>query len=323
MAQTFWDAAYGGDLERVKELLAQGADVNEKAGPYGDTTALQQAAVKGHLDIVKELIEHGADVNMRKKCGDTALHCSVYSCDLECLKELLLHGIDANAKTTFRHTAFDLAEDQNLTEIMEELNLYSEIGAAKYKALKMPKVERPLQLIAEKHGESLTIMCSNLGGDVLAKLADIDEKTAFSVFIALLHAKLPTPSNTTWKLVMPDESCPDEADPDVQARPIYEFFEILPFREEVPIFFSYIANNYWHEACDMLDVNPNLVNATMEGTLPALSQAAVLGDLVIVQRLLVGRADPLQTNAEDMLPWQLARGSVMDVLRTAAEARHA
>ena len=86
------DAAEGGDLDRVKALIAAHADVNEvdkdhyspvnatstntPDGPYliyGGTTALMRAAQQGHSDCVKALIAAGAKVNTKDHDGTTAL----------------------------------------------------------------------------------------------------------------------------------------------------------------------------------------------------------------------------------------------------------
>ena len=57
------EAAKNGDVEKVKQLIAQGADVN----PEGifDKTALMMAAYKGHTEIAEILIQVGADVNAK------------------------------------------------------------------------------------------------------------------------------------------------------------------------------------------------------------------------------------------------------------------
>jgi len=61
-----------GDADRVKALLAQGADVNAKS-PYG-ATGLFFAADRGNVEIVKILLDRGADVNVKDTFyGATAL----------------------------------------------------------------------------------------------------------------------------------------------------------------------------------------------------------------------------------------------------------
>ena len=49
------EASKVGDLERVKELISQGADNFDYA--------LRCASLYGHLEVVKYLVEHGADIH--------------------------------------------------------------------------------------------------------------------------------------------------------------------------------------------------------------------------------------------------------------------
>jgi len=63
-------AAFDGNLEAVRLLLLQGADVNAR-DKDGDT-ALMFAAFRGHAAIVSLLLAHGANVYARAKNGWTA-----------------------------------------------------------------------------------------------------------------------------------------------------------------------------------------------------------------------------------------------------------
>ena len=56
----FFDACAKGDLEKVKETLANGADVNYKNGD--SRTGLMRSAKRGYKEIVKLLLENGADL---------------------------------------------------------------------------------------------------------------------------------------------------------------------------------------------------------------------------------------------------------------------
>ncbi|MBQ4490331.1 MAG: ankyrin repeat domain-containing protein, partial [Pyramidobacter sp.] len=60
-------AAVCGFTERVKTLLARGADVNGRS--RRQETALQYAAEEGHLEAVKVLIEAGADIDAQDAEG--------------------------------------------------------------------------------------------------------------------------------------------------------------------------------------------------------------------------------------------------------------
>lgn len=85
-------AAKKGDLVKVKEWIAAGADVNDKDAD--GITPLMEAKTS---EIVKALIEAGADVNAKDKFGYTALHLSPLKKDcLEQMKLLLKAGADVN-----------------------------------------------------------------------------------------------------------------------------------------------------------------------------------------------------------------------------------
>lgn len=64
-------AASAGDTASVRQLIAEGADVNAQDS-YG-YTALISAAWKGHLDTVRLLLDAGADPNLETSYGATAL----------------------------------------------------------------------------------------------------------------------------------------------------------------------------------------------------------------------------------------------------------
>ena len=67
-----WTASEEGDLERVRQLIQEGQDVN-RGNSYG-TTPLMRAARYGRDQVVQELIRAGADVNGKDDYKQTALH---------------------------------------------------------------------------------------------------------------------------------------------------------------------------------------------------------------------------------------------------------
>ena len=64
---SIWDAAEKGNIEAVKQHLAEGVDVNAKHGV--GQTPLREAARWGHKEIAELLIAKGADVNAKTDGG--------------------------------------------------------------------------------------------------------------------------------------------------------------------------------------------------------------------------------------------------------------
>jgi len=89
-------AARAGDIEKVKSLLAAGANVNEEA-PQG-WTALHRACENGHTEVARLLIERGADVNAMVDRGSPLLFAAARG-DKRTVELLLSKGANINIKT--------------------------------------------------------------------------------------------------------------------------------------------------------------------------------------------------------------------------------
>jgi ankyrin repeat protein len=68
-----WTAASLEQVDEARQLLAEGADVNEKGGPNA-STPLHEAADSGCQEMVRLLVEQGADVSVKDTDGATPLH---------------------------------------------------------------------------------------------------------------------------------------------------------------------------------------------------------------------------------------------------------
>ena len=109
-------AAEEGNIEAVKQHLADGADVNAKnrsGATAMHSTPLCEAAGGGHKEVAELLIERGADVNAWDKRGKTPLHNAAWKGHVEIAKLLITKGADVNAKADKGRTPLDWAEKVN------------------------------------------------------------------------------------------------------------------------------------------------------------------------------------------------------------------
>ena len=89
-------AAKEGDILKVKNLLAEGADVN--ARDKDGITALMVASRVGQIEMVRELQARGADVNAKDNHGGTALMYATDEGGIEVVRELLANDAYVNVK---------------------------------------------------------------------------------------------------------------------------------------------------------------------------------------------------------------------------------
>ncbi len=92
-APALHQAAESGDLQQVRLLLDQGADVNEH-GWQGGWTALHWAAYRGNLEVAQLLLERKADVNAKMTYGQTPLFWAAENGHKNMVQLLLDRGAD-------------------------------------------------------------------------------------------------------------------------------------------------------------------------------------------------------------------------------------
>ena len=103
-------AAYHGELESVKMLLAAGADVHAK--DRTGRTALMGAAFKGHVEIARLLLARGARVDDTDGIGATSLMFAALTGRGEMVDLLLANGANAVRRDQRGYDAAGLAEGQ-------------------------------------------------------------------------------------------------------------------------------------------------------------------------------------------------------------------
>jgi ankyrin repeat protein len=93
------DAAMRGDVERVRSLLREGADVDAAQGD--GMTALHWAAERGDADLADVLLDAGADVAAVTRLGDYApLHLATKRGHARVVERLLEAGADPETRTS-------------------------------------------------------------------------------------------------------------------------------------------------------------------------------------------------------------------------------
>lgn len=113
-------AAWTGNTDEAKALIAAGADVN--AQEIQGQSPLLLAAFKGNLEIVNILIAAGARVNITNKDGDTALTLAARSGHEDCVRALLMARADLDAQEdTFGQAALTLAAKNGYANVVKAL----------------------------------------------------------------------------------------------------------------------------------------------------------------------------------------------------------
>ena len=96
-----------GDLERVKQLIEAGEDINQ-VDPMAGATSLHKACQGGHLEVVRYLVENGIHINAAiASTGHTALMDAIWFKETECCKYLLDLHADIGIPTNYGFTIDD------------------------------------------------------------------------------------------------------------------------------------------------------------------------------------------------------------------------
>lgn len=122
-------AAYIGDINRVRELLAEDPSSANRGPEYityylGSGTPLKNAAARGQSEIVKLLLAHGADPNLPEEGiapKGHALYSAVYNRHYEIAKLLLEHGAYPSPPVESSADALSIAisnKDEKMIELL-------------------------------------------------------------------------------------------------------------------------------------------------------------------------------------------------------------
>jgi ankyrin repeat protein len=114
-------AAFFGQADAVRLLLARGAAVDRNGTGWMTGTSLHAGASGSHATVVRVLLDAGADPNNRQRHGYTPLHSAAANGDLESVELLLEAGADPAATNDDGQTPLMLAEREDDLVIVERL----------------------------------------------------------------------------------------------------------------------------------------------------------------------------------------------------------
>lgn len=110
-----------GQMDCVRYLISQGADVNAVAQNSLQIMPLHAAAAANRTDIVRLLLENGAEVNALRQDGFSAIHEAVQKGNLEMTELLIQYRADPALKTAGGKSAINLAYANRQVEIIQFL----------------------------------------------------------------------------------------------------------------------------------------------------------------------------------------------------------
>jgi uncharacterized protein len=158
------DAAQRGNIQAVRQLIAQNADV--KAPQADGTTALHWAAQADNLELAELLIQAGAQVSPANAVGATPLLQAALNGSARMMERLIAGGADPNAKLTRSgDTALMLA---SRTGKVDAVRVLLDRGANANAQETWGGTTALMWAIAEKHAEVAKLLLAR-GADVNAR----------------------------------------------------------------------------------------------------------------------------------------------------------
>ena len=110
LTDQFVKASYDGDIEKVKKLYDEGADINAESKANYDNTAFITAANSGKIEIVEFLLKKGVDVNQKNSSGYNALGSAMTGGRIDVIKLLIAKGADVNDPAGYGKTPLQRVE---------------------------------------------------------------------------------------------------------------------------------------------------------------------------------------------------------------------
>ena len=84
------------------------------------SVSIHETAEAGNIEAVKQQIANGADVNAKDKYGRTTLHAAAVGGSKEVVELLIAKGADVNAKYEECATSLDWAKNQETADLLRK-----------------------------------------------------------------------------------------------------------------------------------------------------------------------------------------------------------
>jgi len=68
------NASIDGNLEKVKELISKGVNVNQKFSTDNLNSPLLNACARGHEKVVALILDNGGDIDSKNKDGESGMN---------------------------------------------------------------------------------------------------------------------------------------------------------------------------------------------------------------------------------------------------------
>ena len=170
------NAVYANDINKVRELVAAGADIN-KEDEYGETS-LKTAVYLGKIDMIRILVkELGADINKENRNGQIPLITAVSSGKLDMVRFLVKElGADINKENRNGQTPLNVAVSYGKIDMVRFLVrfLVKELGADINQEDKNGQTPLNVAIMNNKI-DVVTFLLKELGADI--NKIDVDGNT--------------------------------------------------------------------------------------------------------------------------------------------------
>lgn len=164
------EAATMGEVDRVRDLIRRGADVNalvrsdESYSPEWGNTPLHYAAAEGRTNVVQSLLDAGANAHAANDRGQTALHRAVNHPDV--VQLLIERDAPVNAQTVSGESPLHWAAADGQRQVVELL-----LNNGANARLRSHSGETPLHAAARANDAELTLKLLTFGSDANAVAA--------------------------------------------------------------------------------------------------------------------------------------------------------